>query len=361
MRHPALLILILAAALSACQSGPVQGIQAKWQKALHPCPEANYWGLVWSPDSSRLAYAAETTGLGNSFVVDLNTRSTTSLNVPFNHGLIRGGPLAWSSDGKLLLDGLQAVIVNSDGSDWAQLSAIPQPAIFGAAWSPNGAQIATISPDPMRADEQLSIYDVASGASTTIFNGASLLHPAWAPDGQHIAVIAASTNPNHIIEHLSIIVMNPDGSDIRQITHDIDVSAFMWSPGGDQLALLIYSGPQLGLYVINANGTGLRRLVAEWAWPIVWLPDSTGLIAQFPGSTLHTQNIVRIDLAGTLTTLFTMTVPSGELIFSPDGTKIAYISDEKSYSDVYMMNVDGTDKVQITHNPAYSNCFDWPF
>ena len=134
----------------------------------------------------------------------------------------------------------------------------------------------------------------------------------------------------------------------------------MWSPDGDQLALLIYSGPQLGVYVINANGTGLRRLVAEWTWPIVWLPDGSGLIAPLTGSTLGTVNIDRIGQTGTLTTLFTMNVPT-EPAFSPDATKIAYISDEKGYADVYVMNVDGTDKMQLTRNPAYSNCFDWPF
>lgn len=350
--------VVLAAALSACQSAPAQ--LAKWQQAFHPCPEAHYWGLVWSPDSSGLAYAAETTGLGDSFVVNLNTRSTHSLNVPFNHGLIRGGPMDWSSQGKLLLDGLQAVIVNRDGSDWAQLSAVPQPAIFGAAWSPDGSQIAYISPDPARADEQLSIFDVASGSSTTIFNGASLLHPAWSPDGQHLAVIAASTNPTHIIQHLSILMMNSDGSEMRQVTHEIDVSAFVWSPSGDQIAFMIYSGPQIGIYVISANGTGQQRLFDQAAWPFVWLPDGTGLIASLPGSTLNTMDITRIDLDATLSTLFTMTTPT-EQTFSPGGTKIAYISDDQGYLDVYVMNVDGADKMQITHNPAYSNCFDWPF
>src|SRR5262245_36778765 len=100
MRRILVLILILAAALSACQSGPAYYVRSKWQQVAHPCPEADYFGLVWSPDSTHLAYATTPyDGTANAFSVDLRTRSTTLLG----NTVMGLGPMGWSVKDQILL------------------------------------------------------------------------------------------------------------------------------------------------------------------------------------------------------------------------------------------------------------------
>src|SRR5689334_4624326 len=114
MRRTLMLMVIFAAALNACQSGPAQSIRSMWGRAVHPCPDAGYSNLVWSPDSSSLAYTANIRGLAKSFTINVSTHSTVNLKDQFNFYNSRGGPLAWSVDGKILLDGSQAAWVNVD-------------------------------------------------------------------------------------------------------------------------------------------------------------------------------------------------------------------------------------------------------
>jgi Tol biopolymer transport system component len=72
-------------------------------------------------------------------------------------------------------------------------------------------------------------------------------------------------------------------------------------------------------------------------------------------------------LTGKTTVLTTITALSDivdwtpVLSFSPDGSKVAFIRGDTPFPDIYMMNVDSTDLVRLTHNPGYQTCFDWPF
>ncbi|GAI97950.1 unnamed protein product, partial [marine sediment metagenome] len=42
----------------------------------------------------------------------------------------------------------------------------------------------------------------------------------------------------------------------------------------------------------------------------------------------------------------------GNSSFSPDGTKIAFTSDRDGNGEIYIMNVDGSEQTNLTNNPA---------
>ena len=69
---------------------------------------------------------------------------------------------------------------------------------------------------------------------------------------------------------LDIWLMNGDGSDSRQLTRDAG-SQFTpsWSPSG---RLLVVGSPE-GLYVIDADGSGRRKLVRSGAVHPIWSPN----------------------------------------------------------------------------------------
>jgi Tol biopolymer transport system component len=43
---------------------------------------------------------------------------------------------------------------------------------------------------------------------------------------------------------------------------------------------------------------------------------------------------------------------SGDSCFSPDGSKIAFVSDRDGDLEIYIMNVDGSDQMQLTYNES---------
>ena len=55
------------------------------------------------------------------------------------------------------------------------------------------------------------------------------------------------------------------------------------------------------------------------------------------------------------------TSPSYEPTWSPDGTRIAYVSQRDGAPEVYVMSADGSHQTRLTQNPANQKCLQWPF
>jgi Tol biopolymer transport system component len=96
--------------------------------------------------------------------------------------------------------------------------------------------------------------------------------PVWSPDGDKVAFDDG---------HGSIDVINDDGSGRKHLFNHVNAPQLAWSPDGQRLAFVNIAGSHL--YVINDGGSGPRRLLSDapgsrdWAGP-TWSPDS-GTIA----------------------------------------------------------------------------------
>jgi Tol biopolymer transport system component len=172
----------------------------------------------------------------------------------------------------------------------------------------------------------------------------------WSPDGTSI-VFSHANGP----DQSELIVINANGSSPRLLA--VGGGDVLWSPDSRRIAFL-NGAKGTRLNMVNADGHALTILTDLAGWPFVWLPDSSGFIAyNRDGSILH------IDLNGQTTVLANIAkyTPHWTPALSPDGTKIAFIRMDAPYPDLYVMNVDGTHLVRLTHNPGYNTCFDWPF
>jgi Tol biopolymer transport system component len=168
---------------------------------------------------------------------------------------------------------------------------------------------------------------------------------SWSADGKYLTV-AAKRGPRDEI----LIIDVARNREAKRIRVKLDgVTTPTWSPDGRQLVFTGYVGGLSDLYLVNADGSNLRRLTNDRYADLhpVWSPDGkTIAFATDRGpetnfETLHVGNmrIATYDLAsGRIDLLPGMDL--GKNVspqWSPDGEQIAFISD-RAGGDAYGVN-----------------------
>jgi dipeptidyl aminopeptidase/acylaminoacyl peptidase len=124
----------------------------------------------------------------------------------------------------------------------------------------------------------------------------------------------------------------------------IDTEA-SWSPGGTRLVFTRYAtDPNDGdLWLINADGTGLRQLTAGSAddFQATWSPDGSRIA--FGSDRDGDYDIYTMDPTGhDIRRVTTNTgIVDYEPAWSPDGTQIAFISNRATQDELYVMAASG--------------------
>jgi TolB protein len=157
-----------------------------------------------------------------------------------------------------------------------------------------------------------------------------------------------------------IWVVKPNGSDLRRLTHSRANNAFpAWSPDGKKIAFFRDSASdptKSYLYVMNADGSGQRRLTSTvFDGEPTWSPDGKKIA-------YHNETVIdTINANGTgRRQLTTEERDRSDPTWSPNGRKIAYIYANGNLHPIYTMNPDGSDQrlldssPDIAMNPAWS-------
>jgi dipeptidyl aminopeptidase/acylaminoacyl peptidase len=102
--------------------------------------------------------------------------------------------------------------------------------------------------------------------------------PDWSPDGSKIAYLADTHGISDVVNPSwgDIRVMNADGSDQHQITHNATYYGTAWSPDGSRIATL--DMPTRTIYTANASDSSDAEAVHPGGLQFVpaWQPRGTG-------------------------------------------------------------------------------------
>ncbi len=163
---------------------------------------------VWSPDGSRIAFTAKGDTDDAIYIVDADGVTTT--------WIARGGWPSWSPDGSELVYTDRGVLM-VQGAD---PDADPRPLGVGMGsrpdWSPDGSKIVFV------ADAGLIVASAdGSGVTHVRSEPGSYLDPIWSPDGSTIAFAYRAPIedcPTDRCSRYGVWVMNADGSGARRLT-----------------------------------------------------------------------------------------------------------------------------------------------
>jgi TolB protein len=164
-----------------------------------------------------------------------------------------------------------------------------------------------------KANDQYQLITVdVDGQNPQVLLGEKdiLLEPAWRPDGSEILVTSYRTG------RPELWVYRFADRSFRALGHRGNAMGGVYSPDGKRIAFCLTEGPNTDIWVMNADGSGAKRLTRDPA----------------------------IDVS-----------PS----WSPDGTKIAFTSDRAGTPQIYVMSADGSGVRRLTFQGNYNQTPTW--
>ena len=258
--------------------------------------------------------------------------------------------LAFQSD----RDGHQELyLMDYDGRNQRRVSGHKSTSGY-ASWSPKNDAIAYMS--YFSGSPGVYYIDLATGNKIPVYREGTLnLSPSFSPDGRKIA-FASSQNSN-----IDIYTCDRSCSTPVRLTRSrgIDTNP-AWSPDGSKIAFTSSRSGRPNIYVMDVDGSNVRRVSFDGNYNegAAWSPDGSQI-------TYASREGNRFRIAVTsLVDLQTRILAKGndsyeEPCFSPDGSKIAFTVRRGKNAQIHVMNADGSNWRQLTHQgnssaPAWS-------
>jgi Tol biopolymer transport system component len=305
--------LMLAVVLTVLVVGWAASSLAAWEVAPFVNTEANEYFAAWSPDAEQMAYVSDATGMRQIYIVNADGTGTWQVTDDAN-GVY---DVVWSPDSQYLLytqawaapkdvvkvelnETRDAVVATTNLTNDAQTATWQN-----ARFSPDGTMIVA----NRIYGSACYVYTIApDGSGVTRVTNSYATYPTWTPDGTQItyALGANYSGITHIYALAADLSSNVEL--VNWASTNLQIRAFAYSPDGSKFVFSKPLEPVSFLAVVNADGTGL------------------------------------LQLDGVTSACAHQLYAGQEDVWSADGSKIVYISQDDSIWNIYTIKPDGTDK-----------------
>ncbi len=276
---------------------------------------------------------------------------------------------SWSPDSSKVLCNLlsaegspQPATANPDGSGFTLLN--PNLPLFCLNWSPDGTRLLCTTVEEANPAEK-GLYTVRSSDAGDLVR-VTATPPGgfddgygYSPDGSRILFARFDSN-----DHGTLFSVKPDGSDPVQLSPPalsvIDLGFFDrvgadWAPDSSRVAFAAFdqSSRRTGLFVVNADGSGLRQITPPGvgALSAQWSPNAA-LIAFSSCCGISHAWVVHPN-----GTALRRVTPSRFLtpVWSPDSTKLLLNSrDRNNQTSLWTVNTDGSELSKLTDTTSFA-------
>jgi Tol biopolymer transport system component len=266
---------------------------------------------------------------------------------------------------------VQPATANPDGSGFQLLNPARKLDLFCLSWSPTGRRLLCHS-EGMQNPAQAGLYSIRAAdgrglvritASPSGFfdngygfspDGSRVLYARFDPHGHGVLFSARSNGTGRVR-------LSPRRWSVIDLGF-FDRSGADWSPDGSRAAFAAFnpSSGKTGLFVVNANGTGLRRVtpLSMGAISAQWSPR--GNFVTFTSCCTKFQVFV-VNVNGRHLRQLTFTanrVQSLTPVWSPDGQKILFQREffqgkTPTGGALYTVRRNGTDLFRVTKLPTF--------
>jgi TolB protein len=304
---------------------------------------------AWSPDGRKLAFVSQRDGNSEIYVMNADGSAQENLTrQPANDS-----HPSWSPDGRKIAfvsrrDGnAEIYVMNADGSGQRNVTRTPS-SDLDPAWSPDGRAIAFVQKKPKPSQTYLYVVNAdGSGLRRLTTRPAHLLNPSWSADGK-------------TIRHGRYLV-HADGTGHTELPKNVPLAG-AWSPDGQRIAFAVaYRTPRVpetetdaGLWVVNADGSGSRRVARKAAWSNpAWSPDGRRIaFRRFDGQLGGPQpgsagpsDLYAVNADGSGLRRLTRHAENVRwFAWSPDGRTVAFLRNR----EVYIVKADGSGERRLT-------------
>jgi Tol biopolymer transport system component len=193
------------------------------------------------------------------------------------------------------------------------------------------------------------LTDARSSDSTT---------PFWSPDGEHLPYTTSERSHSWLAD---VYVMSVDDWQPRRLTDGNALNHLIsWLPASDELAFysMRRDTQESMVYIVRADGSERRELPALRDYHnINWTPDGQQIV--MTDRTLEPQIFIAEADGTNARQLTSDPLPKFDVVLSPDGQQIAFVSegnaqDEQYQMFLYVMDIDGSNVRRIGEIAAYN-------
>ena len=311
---------------------------------------------AFSPDGNQIAFIWDG---GNGENIDLYIKlidAGTPLRLTTDPAEDVGP--AWSPDGRYLAFLRRSAtengifIVPALGGAERKLGQTEHNLFSRLSWSPDGKSLALADRGSPQDRYGIFLVSVEDGGKQKLTSPPGLsddMYPAFSPDGRTLAFIRSSR-----LNSEDIYLISMQGGNLQQLTTDERrIHSFTWTADGREIVFSSNRGGGFSLWRVAVSGGTPERVAVTGQNAYSPAISRQGNRLAYNVSFLDS-NIWRFDLSGAggrlnpPTRLIYSTRQDHSPQFSPDGKKIAFVSDRSGSDELWVCESDGSHLAQLT-------------